>query len=139
MITNSMYVVVVTHKKIAALNDLMAVIIQTFPHDKFTIVGSEEKGYQFRVLGSGDEKGPRKLAEPFLKKWKPSPEQVISEELAAKMKQDDAEYFASRNPHDGAQAKARDEKLKTVPGTGQPTRVEAPVYETLEEGAYNVP
>jgi hypothetical protein len=110
-----MYVVVVTHKKIAALNDLMAVIMPMFPHDKFLIVGSEEKGYQFRVLGHGDEKAPRKFAEPFLKKWKPKPEdeanKVISSAVEEKMKQDDAEYFAGKKK----------------------------VYETLEDEAFNIP
>lgn len=122
-----MYVVVVTSKKLAPLNDLMAVIIQTFPNDKFQIVGSEDKGYQFRVLGSGDEKAPRKIAEPFLKKWKPSPEQIIEEELAAKkaaqiakMQQDDAEYFAK--------------KESVIPQVNKPRRGRPPknkVYETL--------
>ncbi len=154
MTTNSMYVVVVTAKKLAPLNDLMALIIQTFPNDKFAIVGSEDAGYQFRVLGTGDEKAPRKIAEPFLKKWQPSPEQLIEAELVAKnqslhakMQKADDEYFA-RNPRDAAASRAMDEKLKTVPGTGQPTRYENPptqvkrkrgrppkikVYETLNE------
>jgi hypothetical protein len=124
---NNMYVVVSTSKRLAPLNDLMEVINSLFPNDTFTIVGSEDKGYQFRVLGSGDEKAPRKIAETFLKKWKPTPEQVIEEELAAKkaaliakMQLDDEEYFAK--------------KESVIPQINKPRRGRPPknkVYETL--------
>lgn len=117
---SSMYVVVVTSKTIAPLNDLMAVIIQMFPNDKFVIVGSEDKGYQFRVLGTGDEKAPRKIAEPFLKKWKPSPEQ-ITEQLTIH-----AEIAKRRREH---MEPKQETLVQNKPRRGRPPKKK--VYETL--------
>jgi len=126
-----MYVVVVTHAKIAALNDLMAIILPMFPNDRFAIVGSEDKGYQLRVLGLGDEKAPRKIAEPFLKKWKPSAELLLEEALANRnleqMKKDDAEYFANNPRRETAPVMPLAIKRKR----GRPPKIK--VYETLDE------
>jgi hypothetical protein len=67
-----MYVVLVYHKLRSAMLDLMASMVKQFPNEKFSIYGSEAAGYQFRINGMGDERQPRKYAEVFLKKWKPS-------------------------------------------------------------------
>ena len=73
-----MYVVLVDHKSKEAMTDLMLELRSKFPLERFTIEGSEEKGYQFRIEGLGDELAPRKIAQDFLKKWKPKPiEDVI--------------------------------------------------------------
>jgi len=134
-----MYVVVVTHAKIAALNDLMAIILPMFPNDRFAIVGSEDKGYQLRVLGLGDEKAPRKIAEPFLKKWKPSAELLLEvtklevvrpwelQPGVAQMKKDDAEYFANNPRRETAPVMPLAIKRKR----GRPPKIK--VYETLDE------
>lgn len=121
-----MYVVIVEHKILAALTDLLVEVRRIFPNDQFYIDGSEDKGYKLKVDGNGDEKAPRKLAEPFLKKWKPSPEQLIEEQLAAKkaeqiaqMQKDDAEYFAKQ------ESVAQENK----PRRGRPPKK---VYETLD-------
>ena len=66
-----MYVVLVEHKSREAMADLMAAIIVQFPLEKFSIVGSEEKGYQLHINGVGDERAPRVYALKFLKTWKP--------------------------------------------------------------------
>ena len=71
-----MYVVLVTHKVKEAMSDLMAHLLPQFPEEVFTIEGSEEKGYKFRIEGSGDEKSPRKSAEKYLKTWKPAPKEL---------------------------------------------------------------
>jgi hypothetical protein len=70
-----MYVVLVEHKSKEAMADLMAAIIVQFPLEKFSIVGSEEKGYQFHINGVGDERVPRIYASKFLKTWKPKPKE----------------------------------------------------------------
>ena len=71
-----MYVVLVDHKSRAAMTDLMAAILIQFPQERFSIFGSEDKGYQFRIEGVGDEMPPRAFAKLFLKKWKPSPPEI---------------------------------------------------------------
>jgi hypothetical protein len=68
-----MYIVLVNWKTLPALQDLMPEMNKTFTSDKFSIWGSEDKGYQFRLDGAGCEKEPRKFAELYLKKWKPKP------------------------------------------------------------------
>ena len=70
-----MYVVLLEHKLLAAMTDLMAAIIVQFPLEKFSIVGSEDKGYQFHINGVGDERPPRIYASKFLKTWKPKPKE----------------------------------------------------------------
>jgi hypothetical protein len=71
-----MYVVLVTHKSREAMSDLMAAILIQFPAEKFSVFGSEDKGYQFRIEGVGDEKAPRVFALSFLKTWKPKPPEI---------------------------------------------------------------
>jgi hypothetical protein len=71
-----MYVVLVDHKSREAMTDLMAAIIIQFPLERFSIFGSEDKGYQFRIEGVGDEMPPRAFSKLFLKKWKPSPPEI---------------------------------------------------------------
>lgn len=68
-----MYVVLVNHKSREAMTDLMAELIKKFPNERFTVEGSEEQGYKFRIEGAGDEKPPRAVAKVFLKTWKPKP------------------------------------------------------------------
>lgn len=67
-----MFVILVNKQKLPPLTDMMPEIIKKFPHDKFSIHGSEEKGYHMQIDGLGDERLPRKFAESFLKTWKPS-------------------------------------------------------------------
>ena len=55
------------------MTDLMAELIKRFPAERFTVEGSEEQGYKFRIEGTGDEKAPRAVAKVFLKTWKPKP------------------------------------------------------------------
>lgn len=71
-----MYIVVVSHKNREAISDAIVELVKAFPGEPFTIEGSEEKGYQLRLNGAGDEKAPRVLAEKFLKTWKPKPPEV---------------------------------------------------------------
>lgn len=68
-----MYIVIVAHKIREALSDCIPELVKAFPNEPFTIEGSEEKGYQLRLNGSGDEKAPRVMAEKFLKTRKPKP------------------------------------------------------------------
>lgn len=68
-----MYIVLVTSKKLPMFNDLLPELRKKFPSDQFSIHGSEDKGYQMRIEGVGDEKAPRAYAEGFIKKWKPAP------------------------------------------------------------------
>jgi hypothetical protein len=70
-----MYVVLVNHKSKEAMLDLMAVLVHQFPKEVFTIEGSEDMGYKFRIEGHGDEKPPRKIAIQFFKTWKPKPKE----------------------------------------------------------------
>lgn len=70
------YIVLVNHKVREALSDCIAELTKSFP-DPFTIAGSEEKGYQLRLEGSGDETLPRAFATKFLKTWKPKPPEPI--------------------------------------------------------------
>lgn len=70
-----MYVVLVLHKSKEAMSDLMVHLKPQFPLEIFTFEGSEEKGYKFRIEGEGDEKAPRKIAEKYLKTWKPKPKE----------------------------------------------------------------
>jgi hypothetical protein len=65
-----MYVVLVDHKSREAMTDLMAAILIQFPHERFSISGSDDRGFQFRIEGLGDEKLPRAFAKIFLKNWK---------------------------------------------------------------------
>lgn len=85
-----MYVVIVNHKSKEAMLDLMAVLVHQFPKEVFTIEGSEDMGYKFRIEGSGDEKPPRKIAIQFLKTWKPKPKeneiQIINQPVFEKKK-----------------------------------------------------
>ncbi len=71
-----MYCVVVTNKTLAPFTDMMPEMLLKFPESKFSIWGSEDQGYQFRVEGSGDEKGPRKFALAYLKTWQPKPIEI---------------------------------------------------------------
>jgi len=68
-----MYIVLVTHKSKEAMSDLAAHLLPQFPNEVFTIEGSEEQGYKFRIEGQSDERSPRKIAEKYLKTWKPKP------------------------------------------------------------------
>lgn len=68
-----MYVVLVNHALREAMSDTMHALIDKFPLEKFSIDGSEEKGYKLKIMGSGDEKPPRAFAKVFLKTWKPKP------------------------------------------------------------------
>lgn len=70
-----MYVVLVNHKSKEAISDLLAHLKPQFPAEVFTFEGSEEQGYKFRIEGVGDEKAPRKIAEKYLKTWKPKPKE----------------------------------------------------------------
>jgi len=73
-----MYVVVIDHKLKEAISDLIAALVIEFPGEVFSIYGSEEKGYQCRIEGKGDEKPPRTFAKAFLKKWKPKPPEDLT-------------------------------------------------------------
>jgi len=68
-----MYVVLVTHKSKEPFSDIMPELKKAFPEETFSIYGSEEKGYQLRIEGAGDEKEPRAFAVKFMKTWKPKP------------------------------------------------------------------
>lgn len=68
-----MYVVLVTSKSRDVLSDVIPELKKEFPADVFSIYGSEEKGYQLRIEGAGDEKEPRAFATKFMKTWKPKP------------------------------------------------------------------
>lgn len=70
-----MYCVLVNHKSKEAMSDLLAHLKPQFPNELFTYEGTEEKGYKFRIEGTGEEKAPRKIAEKFLKTWKPAPKE----------------------------------------------------------------
>jgi hypothetical protein len=67
-----MFVVLVNRKKLPPLIDMMPELIKKFPHEKFSIHGSEDKDYHLQIDGDGDERLPRKFAESFLKTWKPT-------------------------------------------------------------------
>ena len=69
---NNMYVVLVSSKSKAAMTDLIATLSMQFPAERFTVEGSEEKGYNARIEGIGDERAPRAVAVKFLKTWKPT-------------------------------------------------------------------
>jgi len=71
-----MYIVLIDHKSHEAISDLMAALVKQYPAEKFSIYGSEEKGYQCRIEGVGDERAPRKFAISFLKTWKPKPPEI---------------------------------------------------------------
>ena len=71
-----MYVVLTNHKSREAMGDLMAALVKQYPTDKFSVEGSEEKGYQCRINGVGDEREPRKFSITFLKTWKPKPPEI---------------------------------------------------------------
>ncbi len=83
-----MYVVLITSKLLAPFTDLMPVINKEFAAEKFSIWGSEDKGYQFRIEGVGDEKLPRKFAQAFVKTWKPSPIAICEHKLERKFCKD---------------------------------------------------
>ena len=68
-----MYVVLVKHKSREPLSDCIPELKLKFPEEVFSVFGSDEKGYQLRIEGMGDEVLPRKFAETFLKTWKPKP------------------------------------------------------------------
>ena len=71
-----MYVVLVKHKAKEAMSDLLAHLKPQFPLEAFTFEGSEEQGYKFRIEGEGDERAPRKIAEKYLKTWKPASKEL---------------------------------------------------------------
>lgn len=73
-----MYVVVIDHRSKEAMADLLKALTTKFPGERFTVEGSEEKGYKLRIEGAGDEKPPRAFAKVFLKTWKPN---MTAEEL----------------------------------------------------------
>lgn len=70
-----MYVVLVTNKQRDPLSDCIVELKKSFPQEQFSIYGSEEKGYQLRIEGTGDEIAPRARAVAFLKTWKPKSEE----------------------------------------------------------------
>ena len=72
-----MYVVLLSHKSKPAMTDLIAALLKEFPNERFTVEGSEEKGYNARIEGVGDERAPRIFATKFLKTWKPKPDNII--------------------------------------------------------------
>lgn len=74
-----MYVVLIDSKIKAMLSDCIPELGKSFPKDTFTIYGSEEKGYQLRIEGTGDEKAPRVFAKAFAKTWKPKPPEELPE------------------------------------------------------------
>jgi hypothetical protein len=69
-----MYIVLVNSKSRDPLSDCIAELTKSFS-DPFTITGSEEKGYQLRLEGVGDETAPRAFAIKYLKTWKPKPKE----------------------------------------------------------------
>jgi len=73
-----MYVVLVTHKQKTPLSDCLPELKKLFPADQFSIYGSEEKGYQLRIEGDGDEIAPRAWATKYLKTWKPKPDDSMA-------------------------------------------------------------
>lgn len=72
--SSSMYLVIAYSKTLPPFSDLIAALVKEFPETQFTIAGTEEKGYQCRVMGTADEVAPRVFAKAFLKTWKPKPE-----------------------------------------------------------------
>jgi hypothetical protein len=68
-----MYVVLITNKSREPFSDIIPELKKEFPEEVFTIYGSEEKGYQLRIEGIGDEKAPRAYAIKYMKTWKPKP------------------------------------------------------------------
>lgn len=68
-----MYVVLITNKSREPLSDVIPELKKEFPAEVFSIYGSEEKGYQLRIEGTGDEKEPRAFATKYMKTWKPKP------------------------------------------------------------------
>ncbi len=82
-----MYVVLIDHKSLNAMHDLMAALVIQFPNERFAIEGSEEKGYKFNILGLGDEKHPRAFAKSFLKNWKPQETETIQQTVVEQSKQ----------------------------------------------------
>lgn len=69
-----MYVVLITNKSREPFSDIMPDLRKEFPEETFSIYGSEDKGYQLRIEGTGDEKAPRAFATKYMKTWKPKPE-----------------------------------------------------------------
>lgn len=65
-----MYVVLVTSKSRNVLSDVIPELKKEFPADIFSIYGSEEKGYQLRLEGAGDERAPRAMVIKFMKTHK---------------------------------------------------------------------
>lgn len=74
-----MYVVLIDSKCKETLSDCIPELNKSFPKDTFTIFGSEEKGYQLRIEGAGDEKAPRAFAKAYAKTWKPKPPEELPE------------------------------------------------------------
>lgn len=70
-----MYVVLITNKSRDPLSDCIPELRKQFQNEVFSIHGSEEKGYQLRIEGAGDEKLPRVVATAFVKAWKPKPKE----------------------------------------------------------------
>lgn len=62
-----MYLVLLHHKSLLNLQALLPELMSVFASDTFKIDGSEDKGYQLQIHGTGDEREPRKFAESYLK------------------------------------------------------------------------
>jgi len=71
-----MYVVLITNKSREPFSDIIPELKKVFPLEVFSIYGSEEKGYQLRIEGTGDEKEPRVFATKYMKTWKPKPPEI---------------------------------------------------------------
>lgn len=91
-----MYVVLINSKLLAPLTDLMPVINKEFVEERFSIWGTEDKGYQFRIEGAGDEKLPRIFAEKFVKTWKPAPDTICEHKKERKFCQDCAKKLEGK-------------------------------------------
>ena len=65
-----LYVVVIDAPLKEPIYELLPLLQATFSNEKFDVVGSEKKGYKLRILGHGDEKGPREIANVFMKNWR---------------------------------------------------------------------
>ncbi len=71
-----MYVVLITNKSREPFSDIMPELKREFPTEVFSVYGSEERGYQLRIEGVGDEKAPRAFAKTYMKTWKPKPPEI---------------------------------------------------------------
>ena len=60
-----MYVVLITNKSREPFSDIIPELKKVFPLEVFSIYGSEEKGYQLRIEGTGDARRLRFVADQF--------------------------------------------------------------------------